>query len=87
MVAVTMDDFRRSGWWERGAEDTAELRNMVVFLTTVIHLFSEMLGWSTKRMGRMACLARRVVGQCRGTASQRWLADVSFCVVSDQVVT
>ena len=51
MVAVTMDDFRRSGWWERGAEDTAELRNTVVFLTTVIHLFSEMLGWSTKRMG------------------------------------
>lgn len=59
-----MDDFRRSEWWERSAEDTAELRNTVVFLTTVIRLFPEMLSWSTKRMG-MVCLPRRVVGQRR----------------------
>jgi hypothetical protein len=67
VVVVTMDGFRRSGW-ECDAEDTAELRSTVVFLTTVIHLFPEMLSWSTKRKGddaRMACLARRVVGQRR----------------------
>jgi len=37
------DDFRRSRWWQRGTEDTAELRNTVVFSTTVIRLFPEML--------------------------------------------
>jgi hypothetical protein len=31
VVGVTMDDFRWSWWWERGAEDTAELRNTVSF--------------------------------------------------------
>jgi hypothetical protein len=50
VVEVTINDFCWNGWWERGAEDTAELRNTVVFLTTVIHL-SGMLSWSIKRRG------------------------------------
>jgi hypothetical protein len=59
VVEVTMDDFCWNGWWERGAEDIAELRNTVVFSTTAIHL-SGMLSWSTKRRGmtRGGCVPR-----------------------------
>ena len=76
-----MDDFRRSGWWERGAEDTAELRNTVVFLTTVIIFFGNagLVDKEDRDDARMACLARRVVGQRRRTGHNDEFADV-FCL-------
>lgn len=38
VVAVAMNDFCWSRCWERGADDTAELRDTVVFSITVIQL-------------------------------------------------
>jgi hypothetical protein len=88
VVAVIMDDFRRSWWCGRGAEDTAELRNTVVFSTIVIHLFRNAKlvnkegmrqdGVSTAEGGRSAS------SDC---ATKTSLQMFSVCAVGDEVVT